>query len=323
MKNMLDRDTTQIEITNACVLKCSNCTRFCGHFKEPFFLTFDQFKEAIDSMVGFPKMVGFQGGEPLIHPEFEKFCKYARSVFPKEKLGLWTTLPRGKEHYREIICETFHHIFINDHSKNDVMHQPVLVAVEELIPDKDEMWYAIEHCWAQEAWSASINPKGAYFCEIAASRAMLFGGSDGWKVEPGWWKRTVKDFREQIEEFCPGCGFACPSKRRASTEDVDDISPGIAEKLKGKSKFVDQGLDSGRFVVHNLERTNWEKDPWDMQSYKDFEYRNSIAHRYGMFLYINESNFWTPCLSEEFDLKKIALQRKPLLEVYKERQAKS
>jgi hypothetical protein len=288
MRAILDMDTVQIEITNACVKSCSNCTRFCGHHDKTYFMTFDQFKQAVDSLEGFPKMIGFQGGEPLLHPEFEKFCEYAKSKFPKEQLGLWSTFPKGYEHYREIICATFYHVLLNDHTRNDIMHHPVLVSAEEVLPERNLMWYRIDHCWAQESWSASINPHGAFFCEIAASFSMLLNGVEGWCVNKEWWWKTPKDFKEQIEEFCPKCGFPVPLKRRASVDGMDDISPNMLEKLK-YSKKIKKGL----FQIHDLKMSN---DPWDMQSYKDMEYRQGIANRYDMFLTINEFNFWQPHL---------------------------
>jgi len=296
MINLRDQDTIQIEITNCCRNLCSNCTRFVGHGKV-FYLSFEKFKEAIDSFEGFKKMVGFQGGEPILHPEFEKFCDYAASKFPKEQLGLWTTLPKGYEHYREVIVRTFGHIFINDHTRDDIYHHPALVAIDEVIKDKDDMWYYIDHCWAQESWSASINPKGAYFCEMAAAFAMLYDGPDGWEVEHGWWKRTRKDYREQMEQFCPKCGMACPLRRRLSIEKIDDISSYHLEKLKGKSRKIMMN----RYVLN--EGKPYMGNPESLASYKDFRYRNNIAKRYGMFLIVNEFGFWTPYLYKDPDGK--------------------
>src|ERR1035437_3568958 len=204
-RSMLDMDTIQIEITNTCINECSNCSRFCGHHRQPYFMDFELFKTAIDSMVEYPRVIGFQGGESLLHPDFEEMCKYARSKFPKEQLGLWTTLPEGFEKYREVICETFHNIFINDHSRNDIYHHPPLVAIEEVVPDKNKMWHCIDHCWAQEGWSSSINPTGAFFCEIAASLAMLFEEEGGWEIIPGWWNRIPKDFRSEERRVGKEC----------------------------------------------------------------------------------------------------------------------
>jgi predicted O-methyltransferase YrrM/DNA-directed RNA polymerase subunit RPC12/RpoP len=310
MKSMMEMDTVQIEITDACRLRCSNCTRFCGH-KKPYFMSFDQFKESVDSMVGYPKMVGIMGGEPLLHPEFERFCAYARSKIPKVQLGLWTSLPEGHEDYRTAICDTFEHIFINDHTRGDVIHHPPLVAAEEAVPDRGIMWSYINHCWAQESWSASINPHGAWFCEIAAAMSMLFDGGQGWKVEPGWWWRIPKDFTEQMEMFCPRCGFAIPLKRRVSTGVVDDISPKNLERLTGKSLKVARG-------EYEVSPLTLENDFRPMATYKDTDYRNGIARRYGMFVVVNQQKFWTPHLLRKQD-KSEAQPHKPLLEVLRER----
>ena len=63
MRSLLLMDTIQIEVTNACIYNCANCTRFCNHVKKNFFMPLEQVKEAIDSMVGYPKRTGIMGGE--------------------------------------------------------------------------------------------------------------------------------------------------------------------------------------------------------------------------------------------------------------------
>src|SRR4051812_36536454 len=97
MRPIAEMSTVQIEITSACVLRCSNCTRFCGTHKVPFFIEEDQFRAAIDSLVGYAQqphaVVGFMGGEPLLHSKFAEFCDYALSKIPREHLGLWSTFP--------------------------------------------------------------------------------------------------------------------------------------------------------------------------------------------------------------------------------------
>ena len=119
---------------------------------------------------------------------------------------------------------------------------------------------------------------------MAASQAMLFHELHyGWKVEPGWWNRQIWDFKSQIEHFCPRCGGCVPLKRRSSQEKVDDISP-LNWELLGKPEG---------FEVHNLKMF---EDKRPLASYKDSEYREKIAHRYGMYLTINKDMFWTPHL---------------------------
>jgi len=293
MRSIVDMDTVQIELTNVCRNSCSNCTRFCGHYG-PWYMPFDQFKEAVDSMIGYPKMVGFQGGEPLLHPDFQRMCEYARSKIPREQLGLWTTLPKGYEHYREDIVETFKHIFVNDHTRPDIFHHPVLVGVEEFEPDENKMWHLIDHCWAQESWSASIYPNGAWFCEIAGSMSMLFAdeGKSGWKVEPGWWWRIPADFREQMNMFCRRCGFPAKIRRRSSVDEIDDISEKNLDRIQGKSRKI----AAGKYELYDFNAPSCGMEDAPLARYKDLKYRNRIASKYGMFLTINDQNFWTPHL---------------------------
>ena len=296
MKCIVDNDTVQIEITNACTLNCANCTRFTHHTKKPYMMDFEYFKKCVDSMIGFPKMTGIMGGEPLLHPEFERMCNYLHSKIPPSQTGLWTCLPPMKEHYRDVICETFGNIFINDHSRDDIMHHPFLVSAAEIKNiDRWVKWVMIDRCWAQLSWSASINPHGAFFCEIAASLSILLNNNekDGWKVDPGWWVRTPKDYREQMEKYCMLCGGAMPLQKRVSTTIKDEISPLMLERIKDYSPKVKKG----EYDISNCELC---QDDSQMASYKDPRYREAIAARYGIYMMENELHFLTPFLSKSF-----------------------
>ena len=76
MREIRDMSILEIDITNACMNSCSNCTRFCGHHSKPYFMDFETFKKAIDSLNGFEGLISIMGGEPLLHPEFERFISY-------------------------------------------------------------------------------------------------------------------------------------------------------------------------------------------------------------------------------------------------------
>jgi hypothetical protein len=258
MKSPADMKVIQIELTNACPRKCANCTRFCGHHEEPFFMDFETFKKAVDSLKGFRGIVGIMGGEPTIHPEFRKFVEYYRENIgyddhstnpyqPQQDFmrhiladswhvdysnhrGLWTSVtPRYYEHF-ELIQDTFGYQLLNDHS-NPSMHQTLMVTRQELgVPDAE--WEKMrDRCWVQNLWSASITPKGAFFCEVAAAMDATLGGSGGWPIEPGWWKRKPSEFGDQLKwcEMCSAC-LAMPS--RDANDETDDVSPIWAQKLK-------------------------------------------------------------------------------------------
>lgn len=271
MKSPKDMRIIQIDITNACMYQCSNCTRFCGHHRKNFFMDFDTFKRAVDSMKGYHGTIGVMGGEPTLHPEFERFVKYLHAHLPdgyrKRKTslirpqkdfiesillenkaesevyqyetgaretivgaGLWSAMvPTYKKHY-ELIQDVFKMQAVNDHG-NAMYHSPILINRKDLgIPDDE--WIKIrDHCWAQDVWSATITPKGAFFCEIAGALDMLFDGPGGWPIEEGWWKRRPEEFGGQLR-WCEYCGIAVETFTRDANDWIDDISESMYAKLQ-------------------------------------------------------------------------------------------
>ncbi|MFI3175808.1 MAG: radical SAM protein, partial [Bacillota bacterium] len=85
MKSPKDMNIIQIDITNACIHECSNCTRFCGHHKKPYFMDLDMVKKAIDSLDDFDGIIGIMGGEPTLHPQFEEITLYLAAKYTPEK----------------------------------------------------------------------------------------------------------------------------------------------------------------------------------------------------------------------------------------------
>lgn len=293
MRPLLDMDTIQIEITNACTCECSNCTRLVGH-SPPFMMTMEQFRAAVNSLVDFPKMVGVMGGEPLIHPQFEEMCHYLRSRIPRERCGLWSTLPKGKEHLAPIVAETFGNVLLNDHTYGELFHSPILVSPRDLGLDEFTMWYSIDHCWIQNSWSASITPSGAYFCEVAAALDHLFRGPGGWPVEPGWWKKTPKDYREQMERCCTNCGGPYRLMARIDSEGIDDISWSLVQRLV---EIRSPKVARGRFSLY---ATGISREEFHINQFRqDLSYPLSIAQRYGLGLRLNSAGYLDPYLQTE------------------------
>jgi lipopolysaccharide biosynthesis glycosyltransferase len=250
-------------------------------------MDFDTFKKAVSSMSGFKGIVGIMGGEPTLHPEFARFAVHFRDNFGvndnrtsfREPLrdfvgyiihnafdinrnnhrGLWSSTGKGYLNNFEIIQDTFGYQAINDHM-NASMHEALMVTRKELgIPDKE--WFPLrDNCWIQNLWSASITPKGTFFCEIAASMDMLLDGPGGWPIEPGWWKRKPVDFKDQLH-WCELCSAPLAMPSRDAREEIDDVSPVWYEMLKarkgkktdlGKVKVFDvKGYDRAKYKVIN------------------------------------------------------------------------
>ena len=287
MKSPKHMRIIEIDITNACDKRCSNCTRLCGHHKKPFFMDFETFKRAVDSLDGYQGIRSLMGGEPTLHPEFERFIRYLGSKFPKrgnpyvypqkdfiQKVhrveienfqmiqddhpridivgaGMFSNMGASYKKHYEIISDILPFQGLNDHL-NPIFHQSALITRKELgVPD-DEWIKLRDQCWIQNQWSAGITPKGAFFCEVAGVLDMLLDGPGGWKIEPGWWERTPEEFGDQLH-WCELCGFALNTFTRDSAEEIDDVSPEWYERLQ---KMQTPKFRSGR--VNKIKIENGE-----------------------------------------------------------------
>lgn len=268
MKSPQEMHNIQIDITNACLNTCSNCTRFCGHHTKPFFMSVDYFKKAVDSLREFPKVVGLIGGEPTLHPKFVEMATYmgvSRLSKPTNlcrlpvadmskhmhteliqhedhACGLWSMLgTRYRKHF-EIISDTFGYQILNDH-KNACKHQALLMSRKDFGISDEEWTLKRDSCWIQNSWSATITPKGAFFCEVAGALDMLFDGPGGWDItDHNWWKRQPHEFGDQLN-WCEMCGAALDTPSRISNDGRDDISKTLLENLlKIKSPKIKKGL---------------------------------------------------------------------------------
>ncbi len=172
------------------------------------------------------------GGEPTLHPKFKEICELLQKKVPLEKCAFFTS-GYGWGEYSDIIKKTFKFgIFYNDHKDIGQSHQPILISINEVVGDKEVMHQLIDKCWVQERWSAAMNPKGGFFCEIAAAHDFLFNGPGGYPIEKGWWRKSVVDFQDQVKRYCVNCGGALPLPKHYLSQKYDDISPEILDRLK-------------------------------------------------------------------------------------------
>lgn len=264
----------QIDITNACPLSCTHCNRLVGHHKEPYFMNLDTVIKAIESLEGFPGYIGIMGGEPTMHPDFVQICKLVQKMVPRQKRQL-ATMGFKWEQYKEIILETFdvENIQYNNHSnEGEVFHQPVLVAAEEVLDDKELMWRLIGNCWMQWRWCGSITPKGGFICEAAGAMDMLFDGPGGFPIEKGWWNRETEQFVDQVKRYCPRCSMPVPFPRYDCKKGCDLVSKGNADLLakvgspkflKGKTTIFDKKITDED--VSKIVEKGWT--PWHFRDY--------------------------------------------------------
>lgn len=275
----------QICVTHKCPFKCCNCSQSVPHIKEPETMTLDEVENALKTIQDAPAHAGLFGGEPTMHPQFEEICKLYQKYIPvKTRRGLWTAGYKWKK-YKKIIHETFYpeQIAYNEHQKyQPCWHQPIHIAIEEVIEDPFLQRRIIDNCWVQNRWSACITTMGAYFCEVAAGRAMVLGRPEGLPVEKGWWKRPLSDYKYQIRELCSICSACLPMPMRPNDKQRrDDCSPLTREFLRGDRKVFDIEKLKKYYEGHIFEP---EDDYLKRGGFKDFpdwhpwRYRDIKAH---------------------------------------------
>lgn len=261
MRNINEKplDTViQIEVTNKCNRSCCNCVRLCGHYvpEKIFYVDMNKLVGYLHALRDFHGWVGFIGGEPTLHPDFKEICYLVKSYRRKEEAAIFTNgLTKTYKDNEELIRDTFGLLNYNDHTTN-ITHTPVLAASDEYVESVEEREKYYDDCWVQNTWSATITPKGAYFCEIAAMFAWLYDGPNGWDpMDENWWRKLVPEYRSQIDWACHQCGAALPMIPRSSKDSTDDVSPKQLEKLiavkspkvlAGKYEVYDRGFILGQ-----------------------------------------------------------------------------
>ena len=247
----------QIDVTNACPRRCSNCTRLLTHARERWDMSLEDFARAVEALEDFPadsspdrrgrrKVVGIIGGEPLLHLRFPELCEIMIEAVPEMRYrGLWTGIRYEEHPHRAAVDrligprpspaetpdEGSGYLNQNLHDK-ECFHQPVLVAVGDVVQDETAMWQLIDRCPLQKEWSSAITPKGFFFCEVAAAMDLVFDGPGGLPVTPACWRHDLAVYREQIERWCPRCGVCLPLEGRLDHERVDDVSRSNLETLR-------------------------------------------------------------------------------------------
>lgn len=274
MRPIYDNDVIQIEITNSCHLSCTHCTRHLGHHRNTYFMDLDTARKAILSLEGFPGVIGIMGGEPAMHPKFSQMLDLWEELVPYEHRGFWTAGFRWGEHADRIKAMfPKRHIHYNDHIAYDGKHTPLLVAIDDVVFDEEFKQQLIENCGFQEHWSASITPKGGFFCEIAASLDWLMEGPGGYPIEPGWWKKTPADFKDQVDRYCGMCSGAIPmpaytdARGGRDKPNKDVISQSNLDRLTalGSPKIA-----RGDYILWTEEVTREKAAEWDTRNRRGF-----------------------------------------------------
>ena len=269
----------QIELTSYCGRKCLYCSRYNRHLRpdQRFHMPLDVFEKALDSLHEWPGRIGIIGGEPILHPEFKDACELIKRKFPKKKMQLWTSGGKRWEEFKSLVNETFADVAYNEHSekqKLDCRHQPLTIAIKEVVQDESIRRQLIDNCWVQRTWCPTITPYGAYFCEVAAAQDILLnGGKNAWPITHDWWKKKPSQFQGQVSLFCDNCGMAIPMERELIQNVVEKFSPELLKLFRSlKLSYVSDDV----VEIFNHSFTN-EELAYNIKTWYPGNYRGDLT----------------------------------------------
>jgi hypothetical protein len=274
MKPIWEAYLCQIDITNVCPEACLYCDRYVRHIRKDqhFFMPIKEVEKALDSLEGWPGKIGIIGGEPTIHPQFVEICELIRDRGLRNKSQLFTIGGKKYEKNLQVIEEAFFHISCNPHTpeqKNVCLVQPITVAIQDVVENAEYRAKLIDECWVQRTWCPTIGPKGAFFCEIAYALDVILDGPGGYPIKPDWWRKTPREFKDQIDRYCKYCGMPVPMERELLKEKREKITPGLYNLFKQHNlprlSTDDVTIFDRKFTIKEMEET---KKTWDPGNYR-------------------------------------------------------
>jgi len=255
----------QIDITNRCDLRCSNCTRMLAHHQQRYDMSPEVFRQTCRVLnTALPHFVkGVFGGNPCLHPRFEDLCKIMMEEIPDQRArGLWTNHLRDKGWAAQAAFWPSAYFNLNAHTVPEAAqefdrwlpgkmipesrtqrawHSPTLVAMSDFVgtadlPSEAALWAAVDQCDIDRNWSGIvIEHDGApylYACEVQGAFDLLYQENHGVPLTEASAQAGIDLFRHQYARWCPGCGIPMRLPGHLDLEETDDVSAHHRELLQ-------------------------------------------------------------------------------------------
>lgn len=204
----------EIDITYKCNLKCLGCNRSCTQAptnESVELLDIKQFVE--ESLIANKKweLINILGGEPTLHPEFEKIIEYIHVEYiikqsPKTKLQV---VSNGYDEKSRKLCDEIRAKYKNvgiDYGSYKTDRVVQYFSPFNDAPIDDDRFKEADFkkgCWVTSYCGIGLNKNGYYACAVAGGIDRICNKN---MAIPKLTEITNEKLEQQLEEFCQYCG---------------------------------------------------------------------------------------------------------------------
>ena len=206
MATAINTRMVEINVTDACTLKCSQCNRCCDVAPSDKHISMDAITKMCLQMPHLER-VCIAGGEPMLHPQIEDIVNAIKAAGVSDSILLLTNGMVNTELFDRII-DQYEIDGLNSGKDATPPKHELLMTVAPV----DLNLYGIKpacECDILERCGLGYSSDGWYPCVLSATIGRVFG-------IPGvkdWCSYSEQEHARLLDETCRYCGYYLTSKR--------------------------------------------------------------------------------------------------------------
>lgn len=242
MEQQVNRSVNLL-VTNYCNVNCESCSQLCNLFKtykpqERWHIPLEQFEKDVSIMIAakVPGTLGIFGGEPTVHPQWDRLLEVIRS-YPNQSFKIHSnnTHPDKLPDLPNVRYE------ISEKTEPILFVAVTKAPIDELgNPDRTYYWNnSQKFCPVWRSCRRIVYDDRLYLCEVSAAFDRMLLGKANWHLSAGWdihapnpFTQTSKQIKEQAVKFCYRCGSCLGHKYYQLNNLPSVISPTNLELIQ-------------------------------------------------------------------------------------------
>lgn len=204
----------EIDITYKCNLKCLGCNRSCTQAPTNEAVEFSDIEQFVEESVITNKkweLINILGGEPTLHPKFEKIIEYIHDeyIIKKSPKTILQVVSNGYNEKSRNLCDDIRSKYENvriDYGSYKTERVVEYFSAFNDAPIDDKKFKDSDFkkgCWVTSYCGIGLNKNGYYACAVAGGIDRIFQKN---MSIPKLKEVTISKLEQQLYEFCRYCG---------------------------------------------------------------------------------------------------------------------